>query len=366
MNFPHRLPCDSNRHRTVNATTDPLGHGLLAQRLASIPAHLEAMLRSPPSRAGRPAPRRAVVTGVGSSEAHARYLVWLLNNFTDIPADFVPLVQFVHWAGSEFGDRTLIIFSQGLSQNPRIALNQRAHFAQTVLFTAASESGLRAAGRTERAELLAQLRDGGGEIVPFRLEDEDTIRLRAIGPACGFLAARQWAQTLPGARLPPLHPHDVLGDYARAQAAAPVDAFAQRHAEFRHGFMFLVSPALVHCGHNLVGKFVAGLYWPAPLVTDLLSFAHGPFQQLAVAPRPVVIVHTETPPELDLRNRALVMCGALKIEPVVVSLRGSRTLAPLEAEALFNPVILRLGELLGVDQFNWPGKGLDTPLYAYP
>lgn len=350
----------------MNATNDPLGHELLAQRLTSIPAQLDAMLRNPPTRAGRAAPRRAVVTGIGSSEAHARYLVWLLNSFTDIPAEFVPLVQFVHWVGPEFHDRTLIIFSQGLSQNTRIVLNQRVHFAHTVLFTAATDGGLRAAGRTDRAELLAQLRDDGVELVPFSLENEYTILIRTIGPACGFLAARLWVQTLPGTRLPPLHPHDVLAAYARAVADTPAEDFARRHAEFRHGFVLVVSPALVHCGHNLVCKFVEGLYWPAPLVTDLLSFAHGPFQQLADATRPVVIVHTETPPELDLRNRALGMCAALKIEPIIVSLKGSRTIAPLEAEALFNPVILRLVHLLGVDQLNWPGKGLDAPLYNYP
>jgi hypothetical protein len=350
----------------VNATNDPLGHELLAQRLAGIPAQLEGMLRNPPTRAGRAGPGRAVITGIGSSEAHARYLVWLLNSFTDIPAEFVPLVQFIHWVGPEFRDRTLIIFSQGLSQNTRIALHQRRHFAHTVLFTASTDAGLRAAGRNDRADLLAQLRDEGVELVPFRLEDEYTILIRAIGPACGFLAARQWVQTLPGTRLPPLHPRDVLAAYARAEADAPVGDFAQRHAEFRHGFVFVVSPTLVHCGHNLVCKFVEGLYWPAPLVTDLLSFAHGPFQQLAAAPRPVVIVHSETPPELDLRDRAIAMCQALKTHPIVMSLKGSRTLAPLEAEALFNPIILRLVKLLGVDQLNWPGQGLDAPLYAYP
>jgi creatinine amidohydrolase len=350
----------------VNPPSDSLGHELLAQRLGDLPAHLEAMLRNPPSRPGLPLPRRAVVTGIGSSEAHARYLVWLLNTFTEIAAEFVPLVQFVHWVGEEFSDRTLILFSQGLSQNIRLALNQRAHFGHTVLFTAVTDSGLRAAGRTDRAELLGQLREGGVEIVPFRMEDEYDILIRVVGPACGFVAARQWVGLLAGNRLPPLHSQDVLAAYSRSDSAAPVAAFEQRHAEFRNGFVLLVSPVLLHCGHNLISKFVEGLYWPAPTVTDLLSFAHGPYQQLAAAPRPVVILHTETSPKLDLRNRALTMCASLKIEPIVVSLAGSRTLAPLEAEALFNPVILRLSQLLGVDQRNWPGKGLDGPLYAYP
>jgi creatinine amidohydrolase len=343
-----------------------LGHTLLAQRLASIPGHLEAMLRNPPRRAGLPAPRRIAATGIGSSEAHARYLVWLLNTFSDLPADFVPLASFVHWPGPEARDCTLVIFSQGLSQNTRLVLERRSHFAHTVLFTASTETGLRAAGKGDRADLFVQLRDSGVEFVPFRMEDEYTILIRAVGPACGFLAARQWAQTLPGSRLPQLHPLDVLAAYARAEAAAPVEAFATRQAEFSVGFLLLVPPSLVGNGHNLICKFVEGLYWPAPQVTDLLSFAHGPFQQLAARPRPVVILHADTPPEVDLAQRARTMCATLKLDPITVALAGSRTLVPLEAEALFNPVILRLAQQLGVDQLNWPGKGLDGPLYAYP
>lgn len=350
----------------MNPSSDPLGHALFAQRLAAIPGHLEAMLRNPPRRAGLAAPRRLVATGVGSSEAHARYLVWLLNTFTDIPADFVPLASFIHWPGPEAHDCTLVVFSQGLSQNTRLVLDRRSHFAHTVLFTASTEAGLRAAGRGDRVELLVQLRDSGVEIVPFLVEDEYTILIRAVGPACGFLAARQWAQTMPGSRLPRLHPHDVLTGYARAEAAAPVEAFAARHAEFRAGFLLLVPPSLIESGHNLICKFVEGLYWPGPQMTDLLSFAHGPFQQLAATPRPVVILHADTPPEVDLAERARTMCAALKLEPITVALAGSRTLVPLEAEALFNPVILHLAQQLGVDQLNWPGKGFDAPLYAYP
>ncbi len=350
----------------MNPSSDPLGHALLAQRLASIPGHLEAMMRNPPRRAGLPVPRRVVATGIGSSEAHARYLVWLLNSFGDIPAEFAPLASFIHWPGPEARDCTLVIFSQGLSQNTRLVLNQRSHFAHTVLFTASTEAGLRAAGKADRAELFVQLRDSGVEFVPFQMEDEYTILIRTVGPACGFLAARQWAQTLPGSRLPQLHPQDVLAGYASAEAAAPVGAFTARQAELRNGFLLLVPPSLLQTGQNLVCKFVEGVYWPAPQVTDLISFAHGPFQQLAARPRLVVILHTATPPETDLAERARTMCVALKIEPIVIALAGSRTLVPLEAEALFNPVILRLVQQLGIDQLNWPGKGLDGPLYAYP
>ena len=59
------------------AAPDPLGHELLAARVAAIPATLAGMLARPPGplSARTLASTRFIVTGTGSSEAHARYLL---------------------------------------------------------------------------------------------------------------------------------------------------------------------------------------------------------------------------------------------------------------------------------------------------
>ncbi|HMO64952.1 MAG TPA: creatininase [Verrucomicrobiota bacterium] len=342
----------------VNAD-DPLGHALLAKRLLAVNGHLADMLAAPPpARRERLGPGRLTATGVGSSEAHARYLVWLLNTFTEHPAEFVPLSAFAAAPGPRATERTLVVFSQGLSQNARLALEPADRFGRLVLFTAATEAGLRRAGHPCRADLLARLVIRGAEIAPFPLEDEYAILIRVVGAACGFLAARQWAAALPGSRLPALRPEDVLvpfldpphGDAAILLRSPPL----------------LVPPPLGECGGTLACKFVEGLFVPAPPLVDLLGFAHGAFQQLAAQPRPVLLLAPSQGPFAELARRARQMCARIGAEVTVLPLAGPPDLAPLEAEARLIALLIEAVRRAGVNQREWPGQGLDAPLYAFP
>lgn len=165
------------------------GLALLRERLQSIPDFLEGWARSPEAAlAAQPRiiPRRVVATGLGSSEAHARYLVWLLNRFTDIPAEFLPTGALLSPEPGHYRDRTLVVFSQGLSAHARIALSRRSDFASTVLFTAASLEGLRRSGKQDREDCLQALLTEGAEVIRFPLEDEYTLLIRVVGPALGF------------------------------------------------------------------------------------------------------------------------------------------------------------------------------------
>jgi creatinine amidohydrolase len=142
----------------MSDTAPPPGQELLRQRLAAIPGGLESLGRDWPGRSPKAGtPSRVVVTGLGSSEAHARYLVRLLNRRTRIPAEFLPTGAFVDCGFGGWADRTLVVFSQGLSANARIALARRDAFRGLVLFTAATPEGLVAAGKAERAEFLRGL-----------------------------------------------------------------------------------------------------------------------------------------------------------------------------------------------------------------
>ena len=340
--------------------TDPAGLELLAERVGKLPDYFRVLL----SRDG-PATRtcsRIVATGLGSSEAHARYLVSLCQRFTSVSARFAPLADFIHPPTAS--RESLVIFSQGLSQNTRLVFRSRTQFNQTILFTAASPEGLVASGKPDRAELLSALKVEGAEVIRFPLEDEYTILVRVIGPACGFLAARLWAQGLPGFRLPPLD--EPSWNNWSSRLSPPVDWFIQNAGALSNGFVILAPGVVVESGYNLVSKFVEGLFWPAPTLLDYLSFAHGPFQQLAARPRPVVLLVGDSPEDRDLADRASRMCRSIRIPTVEIPLPGCPSVAPILAEFLWNPILVALALQLGVNQRDWPGKGLDSPLYAYP
>ncbi|MFN0068502.1 MAG: creatininase [Limisphaerales bacterium] len=339
---------------------DPLGHALLAARLLAVTEHLGEMLAAPqPPRRQPPAPGRFTVTGVGGSEAHARHLAWLVNTFTPYPAEVAPGSAFAAPVDDRAAARTLVVFSQGLSQNARLALDQAGRFGGLVLFTAATEAGLRRAGRADRAGLLARLVTLGAEVVRFPLEEEYTILIRVVGAACGFLAARQWAATLPGSRLAAPRPEDVLVPFLDPPPAASAEVLLRAP-------LLLAPPPLGESGGNLACKFVEGLFRPAPPLVDLLAFAHGAFQQLAAQPRPVLLLEPAHGPFAELARRARQMCAAVGAEVLALPLDGPADLAPLEAEARLNALLLAAVRAAGTNQRDWPGKGLDTPLYAFP
>lgn len=348
---------------------DPRGHRLLAGRVAQVPGSIRDMLARPfvlkVPASGRI--RSVVATGIGSSEAQARHLVWLLNTWTDIPARFVPLAAFVAPVGPSAADQTLAVFSQGLSSNARLALDQAGSFARTLVFTSATEAGQHAAGKPDRADLLARLVKAGAEIVPFPIEDEYTILIRIIGPVCGFVAAHQFVEALPGSRLPRLAQQAEtlfrLGD-SSIGAALGAD-LASQIAGWRSGGVILLPAPAGEFAQNVACKFVEGLFWGAPALVEPLQLAHGPFQQLAAAPKPVWIFQGPTATDADLAGRAVTMLRSVRIEPLVVPFPFTPAIAPIALELLLNPVFADQVRRLDIDQVNWPGKGLDGPIYHF-
>ncbi len=351
--------------------SDPLGHGILANRLDSIAGQWRGMIANRAEFTARsPKPRESfVVTGIGSSEAHGRFLAWMLNRRPESAAEFVPLAAFDNGRmdcapGGE--RRTLVLFSQGLSRNVRLVLDQRHRFTRMVLFTAATVDGLTRDGRADRAEWLRQLETEGTEIIRFPLENEYEILIRVVGPACGFLAARLWVDSMNG------EPSGAVSTGQAVEAIAAVDGGAltrfltDNAAACASGFRILVPPTLAQFGQNLVCKCVEGVFWSPPVLLDYLSFAHGPFQQLAARPAPVILFRSEHAGEGILADRALEMCRTLKLPTVVVPLTAPAGWEVLEAEVQFNQALMALVRHLRIDQRNWPGRGADGPLYAYP
>lgn len=345
---------------------DPQGNDVVAQRTSAAPEWVTRMLTRPiaaaPSRSGRLS--RVVATGIGSSEAQARYFVWLLNTFTEVPAGFVPLAEFMEPLRPVTGS-TLVVFSQGLSANAAFALLQAERFAHTVVFTAATEEGQRSAGRPERADLLAWLRSLGAEIVPFPVEDEYTVLIRLIGPVCGLVAAHQFVESLPGSRLGPLaNAAGQIHGWANGAAAAELrGALMADPLAWATGGLVLLPAPLSEFSQNVACKFVEGLFWAAPAMVELMQFAHGPFQQLARAPRPVCLVEGARAADRQLARAAAAMLASIGIRPVMLPLACPTAQAPIALELILNPIFHDLIVHFAVNQVDWPGKGLDGPIY---
>jgi len=346
---------------------DKSGHQLLASRLAQIPAVLAQMLARPPAPL-QPATLAAthfIVTGTGSSEAHARYLAMLLNLHTRRTASYLPLSGFTAAHREAFAGRTLVVFSQGVSPNAQIALNRHREFARTVLFSATTPGVAAAAGKPDRAALLRQLLDAGGELVVFPLAEEYTTLIRFVGPMAGYLACLQFTAQLAGCRFRVPLAEAILPLLAAEPPAELLQAMLDVPEKFARGFNLVCAAPISEFAQNLACKFMEGVFWPCPPISDFLQFAHGPFQQMSAHPRPVVILQGDSPLEAELVRRSVRMLAATGLPSYVVQVNAPPLYSIFGFEAAFNRLVFALMQRLGTDQVNWPGKGRDDLLYGF-
>lgn len=342
------------------------GHRILTERVRALPG----LLRAAAARVvGASAPRfaagrRIVLTGVGSSAAHARFLAHLLTERYAMDAHVLPLSAFLAPRATA-ADEVLIVFSQGLSPNARIALADPRAWAQVILVTAATEEGARASGDPDKADAVAALRDAGVVLYPLPAGDNEyTTLVRVIGPMAGYVAALRLARGAPGDAAPPL---DIDAICAALVAAPDVAEAALSGFDLRSlaaGMGFLTSGTYGELTDNLRYKVLEGMLLPAPPVWDLLHVAHGPLQHAHTgAATFLALTRRGTPGEEDLLALVETALDPDRHRLLRLEARLPGPLAIFEHEALMNEVMLRYIAAAAIDQVRWPGKGRDAALY---
>lgn len=347
--------------------TDPLGHDLLTERLGLIPEILGDMLTAGPAplNARTLASQRFIITGTGSSEAHARYLATLINLHTDRAAAYLPLSGFVDSPAANFAGKTLVVFSQGVSPNAQIALQRSPDFAHLILFSATTPETADAAGKPDRAELLRNLSRQGSELIVFPLAEEYTTLIRFVGPLAGYLACLQFAGQFPSSRAPLPCAESLLPLLSQKAPDNLRDAMCNLPSAFAGGFNLITAAPISDYSQNLACKFMEGLFWTCPSISDFLQFAHGPFQQMTAHPKPVIILQGNGAGEAEMVSRSVDMLRGVGASAYVIRVDAPPLLSIFGFEAVLNDAVFAAMQHLRVDQVNWPGKGRDDQLYGF-
>jgi hypothetical protein len=334
----------------------PATRGDLGLRAESLPRELKRLLDS-----GAPAfpgsfenVSRFDVTGIGASEGPARLLVATLLELGRL-ARFVPIARFV--THQDATDAGLIVFSQGLCPNARLALRQVNRYAAALLFTAVT--GEEKDGPLQ-GSLLHAFQEAGGVVWSHPPDREDGSLVRLVGPACALLAALRACRTLRGARAEPDWfakldevPLAVLGSFSEARQPLHADPAA-----------FLGTGGVVEFLPSLAWKWQEALFAPLPHAFDVLSFMHGPLQSRHGRPSTLVLcTNRPTPGELDLCDRLRRVVGTEPHRLVELSSSLPGPLGWFELDAATNRLVLLEIEARHLDPGHWPAQGHDAPLY---
>ncbi len=342
--------------------SDPLGHALLRERLEQAPDLLAGLLTAPRLPAKLNVTGRIVATGAGAAgEAHARFLVYLVNEYTEGAAEYRPLSAFGRAPDRAATGRTLAVFAPWLAPNARLALDRVGQFARTYFFSAATPESLARAGLPETARYLERQLAAGVALCGYPPEEQENhLLLRQLGPLAGYLACLQFVEAAwPGA-VPPCAKDTLLA----ALRAAPIRASSLALEPFRHGCALLAADPFPRFGQNLAAKFMEGLFLPPAPVWDYLAFAHGPFQALVAGkPLPVLVLHGPTPLETTLLERARPLLQMGGSYTWVVKSDLPLPWRIFEYEMTLNALVLRAAAAWGIDQRRWPGRDRAGSLY---
>ena len=182
---------------------DPLGHELFEKRILDSIEFAEKEILQPCIReTTNPLPKHWITTGIGSSQAHAQFLSYLINYFTPSSSEFIPTFEFIKPIEKYHAQEGLIVFSQGLSPNAQIPLRQQERFDHTVLFTATTVNGAQKTGEPTRMEILNKLKKNKQTIIHFNPENEYELLARVAGPFNAYIAAIKFANAYISSEIP--------------------------------------------------------------------------------------------------------------------------------------------------------------------
>jgi hypothetical protein len=320
----------------TRSPADSFGFDLHQRRIEAIPALLESYLQKEMPKINLQ-PGRVDCTGIGSSEAHARYLAGLLNRIKGFYAQFRPLdLDFTRTKWSE----QVAVFSQGLSSNTHAAVKHAINQKSGVVVTAASldDETLNSTRRTQ----LEKCNKAGVSIVEIPLRSEYEVLMRTIGPWFGYLAAYRIANQIDPSHFPDIDADSLLNMFSSAQnkAVSLVNQGLQRD-QLERGMVTLLNTDVSRWTlENMRMKLYEGLFIAKPAEDSLISFGHGPVQVISRRPGTVIAFHTDEETEVanlkPVREAVEKSVGAKMFE--IASPLGD--LAILEWEQVMNWVVL--------------------------
>ncbi len=350
------------------------GLARLAERVARTPEALRAAaaLADPAFTLELSRIRRFLVTGLGSSAAHARFLAFLLSEHAGARARFAPLGELLGGPPEGAEHDALVVFSQGLSPSIGFALARPDAWRSSVLMTA-----VEASSSTPRGRQVAALADQGVTVLRYPEENEFDSLVRVIGPLTGYVRALRFARSVAelagrgDAVRGPLQ-LDVEPACRRIEGArAQVDSLLAGAGPPGPGesVVFLASGAYGALVDNLRLKLLEGWLAPLPPVWDPIELSHGPLQ--ALTPDRATLLALVRPGDPSApREREVLGRLEATLDPQrhrLLRLEASlpAPLAILEHEALLNDLLLRGIAAREIDVAAWPGRGREAPLYDF-
>jgi 3,4-dihydroxy 2-butanone 4-phosphate synthase/GTP cyclohydrolase II len=298
-------------------------------------------------------------TGIGSSESHAKYLMYLIRKYPEIKSknlEFIPLIEF--YDSDRVLNGTLVLFSQGLSPNVQIIF-EKYNYQSIILFTAITIHNK----NQKKLQILNKLKENNSNfIINFPIEDEYTTLIRIIGPMCGYLYSFKLIKELLNIQLDKKTKDSLYKLYINNEILVPNEKFIGSLVKNRRVCILCDSESKKYIG-NIQCKFIEGVFFKAFIVCDYFEFVHGTYQNLEYNRNngiitDIIILKRNRE---DIISKLQLMLKDYNIWILENDLRDE--LKIVHYEISFNYLISQIMNRLDIDQINWFGKETGKLIY---
>jgi 3,4-dihydroxy 2-butanone 4-phosphate synthase/GTP cyclohydrolase II len=342
--------------RDIKVFETPLGHESLSDRIELLEPYIKNTISSDLSKL-KLDQKEYIVSGIGSSESHAKHLCYLLNKYTSIKATFMPISTF--YSHNPLDKKIpCILYSQGLSPNINICL-EAYNYSNMIVITSVNEGF----HKQERLETLRTLTANGSTVINYPEEYPDDTLIRVQGPTGVFGLNIKIVETI---TLSPIANMESLFKSLSYINVDEVDSNLLANLMKSQNVCIISSYPLNSFLGNIANKFMEGCFYPNPYITDYLSFGHGVFQCIENAkyhktePYVVILLVDKNSKVLAEKTKQMVGSSEYIYEH---HLKLDEELMVIEAEIFFNKLIFSLIYKKNIDQANWKGKDKQHVIY---
>ncbi len=331
------------------------GHELISRRIQDAPYYL---LNLPVPSVKFEAERDYIISGIGGSEAHARYFMHLMQRYhPDINIRFLPITAF---GESSKDGSVLILISQGLSPNVWGAL-EAWKFQDIILLTSVTLQN----SDLKKVAVLKELANNGCTLCQFPMEDEYTTLIRTVGPLVGYYFIYKLLHPSPQTSL--ADEKFIYTCLSHSARRMPPDAFFDS-LKVDPQVVILVSYPLHTFFKNIVSKLEEGAFIHSVRLVDTMEFSHGVFQnveyQYSRGRTTHFVLISNSASDRLMFPRIKMMLGE-RYPFWELDSQLPEDLSILEYEMIFNHFVLRWIESMNIDQVSWAGKERQNFMYNW-
>ena len=328
---------------------DRKGHSILRRRIESSLQYIKSVSCDPITFS---AESIFWVTGIGSSESHAKFFVHMANKY-DHFAHFVP----VHLFKEEFtripkNNRYLVIISQGLSPHSSYPLQYALSLENcenVIILTSITNNNK----NKIKKHMLGKLMSKGASVFHYPLENEYKTLMRTVGPICCFFLI--YTLFTMGA----INIDAIIEKIKQNEIMVPSIKFVS--SIILHKNITIIAPQqMIEYCQNLKYKLIEGAFIPIVNLVGDLDFAHGTFQYCMSLKDKDIIPNIIT---INVNNSKIINLIKKEFNLWEINTHFDTDISIIEVEHIFNLLVLNLIQEMNIDQIDWPGKMIQDKVY---